>query len=149
MTHLYAELRAASDAAILAMQHAARHARDAHARAELLRHMHTTAAQPGADVNSVTREWLDAWGMSDWPDVRAEAARFTTAVLAYASGTDQADQALRAALAGLDSVLATQGTTLAEQMAWRSRCAHGWWRDVAPEPPGMPFWTKGCPPDCL
>lgn len=150
MPHLATELQAEAAQAIVAMQDAARRARHLHARAELLRHMHTTAAKPGADVESVVREWMHAWGMEDWPEVAAEARRFTAAILAYAGHPDDAaDQAVRDSLAALDAALAAQGTTLSDQMAWRSRCAHAWWAAIAPQPPARPFWDAGCPADCL
>ena len=146
MTHLYAELKSQADTAIVDMQDAARHARHLHARAELLRHMHGTAAKPGATVDSVTGEWMRAWGMAHWPEVTAEARRFTQAFLAYtATPTDAADGAIRDAAAALDAALAAQGTTLSDQMAARSRCAHAWWGAVAG---AAPFWTAGCPEDC-
>ena len=111
--------------------------------------MHTTASKPGADVDGVTHEWLAAWGLAEWTGIAAEARRFTAAILVYTHPSDEADLAVRETLAALDEAFAAQGTTLADQMAWRSRCAHGWWGDVAPEPPGQPIWTKDCLPDCL
>ena len=57
--------------------------------------------------------------------------------------------------------LAASGTTLADEMAWRSECAHGWWAMVRPPPPGLPlrpsvplpdlsrpFWANRCAPHC-
>lgn len=149
-THLHAELQTEAAEAIATMQDAARRARHLHARAELLRHMHTTAAKPGADVDSVVHEWMQAWGMTGWPEVATEARRFTAAILAYAAAPDDAaDRAVRDSMAALEVALAAQRTTLSDQMAWRSRCAHGWWAAVAPLPPAQPFWEAGCPADCL
>ena len=139
---LYEELRTQSGAAIAAMQAAALHARSLHARAELLRHMLSTAAKPGANLDSVTHEWMAAWKMTDWPEVAAEARRFTEAVLAGH------DPAIRTSFAALEAALVLHGTTLADEMAWRSRCAHGWWAAVAPQA-GAPFWEQACPEDCL
>ena len=66
MPHLVEELRAEAEAAIAAMREAALAARHLHARAELMRHMLTTARKvkdrPKADaVETVVREWMDAW----------------------------------------------------------------------------------------
>ena len=73
-------------------------------------------------------------------------------------------QAIHDTTVALDAALARHGTTLADQMAWRSQCAHGWWDLVAPSPPdlpnrpdrpgvpthqpGTPFWQVGCAPHC-
>ena len=40
--------------------------------------------------------------------------------------------------AALDEALAREGTSISEQMAWRSQCAHGWWELVAPTPADLP-----------
>ena len=70
-----------------------------------------------------------------------------------------ADGALRAAWDGLEAACAATRASVADRMAWRSMCAHGWWADIRPAPPGegradtawpdAPFWTKGCLPQCL
>ena len=54
--------------------------------------------------------------------------------------------------------LSAAGTTLADQMAWRSSCAHGWWGDVRPAPAeggystlahrAESLWDRGCAPHC-
>src|SRR4051794_25129872 len=133
--HLTDEALAEADAAIAAMRQAARHARTVHARAELLRHMRGTAAKTGADEARVAREWMQAWGLQDWPEVAAEMRRFAAAFCRYgAEPSDDADQEVRAATAALEQALLQRGTTLADEMAWRSACAHGWWEAVSPRP---------------
>ena len=158
--HLTDEALAEADAAISLMRDAARHARAVHARAELLRHMRGTASKPGADETTVAREWMQAWGMQDWPEVATEMHRFTAAFCRYAAErSDAADQAVRTATAALEHALTQRGTTLADQMAWRSHCAHGWWSAVTPPPPqypqrpgipgpAQPFWESGCAARC-
>ena len=149
MTHLVDEAQAEARAAIRAMQGAARHARAVHARAELLRHMRTTAQKPGADPARVAAEWMQAWGMQDWPAVASEMRRFSAAFCAYASAPDDAtDRAVRDATAGLEVALQGMGTTLADEMATRSECRHGWWAAVQPAAPGQPFWMDGAAPHC-
>lgn len=164
------ELQAEAEAAIERMREAAREARRVHARAELLRHMRTTARkvkdQPReAAVAQVVREWMHAWGMGGGalagcePQMRA----FTAAVCAAADDPGGgADGAVRGATAALERALAARGGSLADEMAWRSECAHGWWELVEPTPaelarpdrrlpqpaPGQPFWEVGCPPHC-
>jgi hypothetical protein len=72
--------------------------------------------------------------------------------------SNRADRALREAFAALEHACVTNGTTLADEMAWRSGCSHGWWNDVRPSPKGdypersrrsEPLWERGCPPECL
>ena len=69
-----------------------------------------------------------------------------------------------ALIAALDAALANQNTSISEQMAYRSQCAHRWWELVAPTPadlPGakprlsmpelkssVPFWENGCADFC-
>jgi hypothetical protein len=71
---------------------------------------------------------------------------------------------VRSAAQALDAALARENTSVADQMAWRSRCAHGWWAAVEPVPetlPGRterptvpplpddrPFWDAGCAEQC-
>lgn len=68
---------------------------------------------------------------------------------------------MRDALSSLDAALEGAGMTLADQMAWRSECAPGWWALVAPAPAGIEtqppiphldpaksFWETGCAPHC-
>ncbi|MEX2520419.1 MAG: hypothetical protein WD969_13930 [Paracoccaceae bacterium] len=158
------ELRAEAEDAITEMRAAALTARRTHARAELLRHMQSTGAKVkdlplDEAVVAVTDEWMRAWRLEEqaYPEVATEMRGFTAAccALARAPGADT-DAALRAALAALDEALVRAGMTLADQMAWRSECAHDWWALVAPAPAGIvkdgrerqPFWEAGCPPHC-
>ena len=172
MTHFVEELREEAGAAIAAMREAALSARHLHARAELMRHMLTTArkvaAKPQAEaVEAVVREWLDAWNLDrhDWPHIAREMESFTAAFHNYANDpSDTHDARLREACAALDEALAREGTSISQQMAFRSQCAHGWWELVAPTPadlpgakprPSMPaprsdapFWEAGCADFC-
>ena len=166
MTHLVEELRREAEADIAAMRDAARRARDAHARAELMRHMLMTAGKvvqrPSADaVRFIVDHWLEAWHLerASWPHV-TEMEAFATAFHAYAGApTDAHDAAVRATCAKLETVFTAAGMPIADQMAWRSVCAHGWWAQVHPAPPGRgrqdrdwpdrPFWERGCLPECL
>ena len=164
---LVAQMAAAADAAMAAMQDSALRARDLHARAELMRHMATTAAKALTGGNGdaaavVAREWMQAWALGDGTAGLDDAARgFVTAHLDAAAGVPGADLALAGALDTLDGALAALGTTLADQMAWRSECAHGWWAMVRPPSPGLPlrpsvplpdlsrpFWANQCAPHC-
>lgn len=172
MTHFVEELQSEAEAAILKMRDAAEAARTLQARAELMRHMRTTASKvmnrPREDaVVSVVKEWMAAWqlGQDAYGDIAEELRRFTTAFCAYADDpSDAADHDIRAAAAVLEAALERQGTTLADQMAWRSECAHAWWALVRPVPPDLPgrrsrpgvpridedrpFWESGCAPHC-
>ena len=160
MMHLVDEAKAEAAEAIRAMQAAALHARAVHARAELLRHMRATAAKPGIDEATVAQEWMQAWGMADWPEVAGEMRGFVAAFCAYAAEPSAVtDGAVRAATAALEAALAVRGTTLADEMAWRSECAHGWWGAVRAAPDGyaarrsvpgvaVPFWAAGAAARC-
>lgn len=172
MPHFVEELRVEAEAAIARMQEAAIAARRSHARAELMRHMLTTAgkvaAKPKAEaVETVVREWMDAWNLdrSDWPHIAREMQAFTEAFHDYANApSDAHDARIRASCAALDEALMREGTSIAEQMAFRSQCAHGWWELVEPVPadlPGRkerpsvpkprsdrPFWDAGCAAFC-
>lgn len=172
MAHLVEELRAEAEQAIAAMRVAAERARVAHARAELLRHMVATAAKNAgrprdAAIEAVVAEWLGAWHLdrTAWPHVEAEITRLTGACYDYATApAGDADTRVRAAWRALEAALEAGGTTLADQMAWRSMCAHGWWELVKPTPsdlpgrtdrptvprhaPGTPFWATACAPQC-
>lgn len=165
MSHLFEESRDEAEAAIAGMRQAALRARALHARAELLRHMRTTAekarGRPRDEaVTLVVREWLNAWRLEGSGDPGLEAAMltFTGAVLAYVDEPDAGQDAkLRAAIASLEGCFEAQGTTLADQMAWRSECRHGWWSMVCPMPgeaqgrtatSPAPFWEMGCPERC-
>ena len=86
MTHFVEELRAEAEQAIAAMRAAAEAARVGHARAELLRHMVTTAARNTdrpreAAVEAGVTEWLGAWHLdrAAWPHVEREMTRLTEA----------------------------------------------------------------------
>ena len=77
---------------------------------------------------------------------------------------DGNDAALRRACDALDAVLARENTSISDQMAFRSQCAHRWWELVVPVPsdlPGAkprpsvpeldgqaPFWQSGCAGFC-
>ena len=165
--------QATAHAAIVAMREAAIHARALHARAELMRHMLTTARkvidQPlDAAVDKVTGEWMAAWQLAadGYPEIATEMRAFTLACCSYARVPSEAnDAAFRISADKLDAAFAGIGTSLADQMAWRSECAHGWWELVAPTPadlpgrkeragvpkpkPGEPLWDCGCAPHCL
>lgn len=172
MPHFVEELRGDAEAAIAAMRHAALAARHVHARAELMRHMLTTArkvaAKPkGEAVETVVREWMDAWNLDrhDWPHIAREMESFTAAFHDYANDpSDAHDAALRANCTALDQALEREGTSISDQMAFRSQCAHRWWELVAPTPvdlsgakprpsmpalrPDAPFWEAGCADFC-
>ncbi len=166
MPHLVEDLQDQAAHAITAMRNAALAARSLHARAELMRHMRLTAAKsrdrPRAEaVRAVVDEWLGAWGLArdTWPHVGAMDA-LTVAFHDYVRDpSDAKDKAVRAALDTIEAAFAQAGLPLDDQMAWRSICAHGWWADVKPAPPGRgradrvdpgrPFWDKACRPECL
>jgi hypothetical protein len=166
MSHLVDELKARAEANIAAMRDAALRARDTHARAELMRHMLMTAnavkSRPAADaVRFIVDHWLEAWDLSreSWPHVE-EMEAFAGAFHAYAiTPTDANDNAVRSTCIRLEVAFVGAGMPIADQMAWRSICAHGWWAQVLPPPPGkgrpdrawpaQPFWDDGCLPDCL
>lgn len=172
MPHFVEDLRRDAEAAIAAMREAALSARHIHARAELMRHMLTTARKVAAKskaeaVETVVREWMDAWNLDrhEWPHIAREMESFTAAFHDYANEpSDAHDAALRLSCTALDEALAREGTSISEQMAFRSQCAHRWWELVAPTPadlpgaklrPSMPaprsdapFWEAGCADFC-
>lgn len=173
MPHFVDDLQQQADAAIARMRAAALEARHVHARAELMRHMLTTARKmrdaprPQA-VDKVVSEWMDAWHLDreQWRHVAREMEAFTAAFLDYCNEvSDDADSRLRASCALLDAALAQEATTISDQMAWRSQCAHRWWELVVPTPtdlpeakprPDMPtldtaapFWASGCAGLCV
>lgn len=166
MPHLVEDLQAQAAQAIAAMREAAIAARSLHARAELMRHMRLTAAKSRdvpreQAVRAVVDEWLFAWSLSreTWPHVAAMEA-LTVAFHDYVRDpSDAKDAAVRRALEVIERAFTAAGSPLDDQMAWRSMCAHGWWSDVRPAPPGRgradrvdppaPFWEKGCKPECL
>jgi len=172
MPHVVDEMLHEAEAAIAAMREAALRARVLHARAELVRHMRSTAAKlsarPRAEAAAlVSGEWMKAWHLDGhgYADIADDVRRFAEAFVQDAQGTGPAtEQAIRDAIGGLDAAFAQHGTTLADQMAWRSQCAHGWWDLVVPSPtdlpnrpngpgvprhqPGTPFWKAGCAAHC-
>ena len=166
MRHLVDELKARADEQIATMRDAALRARDTHARAELVRHMLMTAShvktKPTAEaVAFIVGHWLEAWSLSreSWPHV-GEMEAFAAAFHAYAVTPSHAnDDAVRATCVRLELAFVSAGMPIADQMAFRSVCAHGWWAHVRPRPPGVgrrepgapdrPFWELGCRPECL
>ncbi|MCC6718808.1 MAG: hypothetical protein IT555_13065 [Acetobacteraceae bacterium] len=172
MPHVVDDMLDEAQLAIAAMRAAAVRARALHARAELMRHMRATAAsladRPLAEAAAlVAGEWMKAWHLDDgaYTGIAADIRLFTEAFVRDAHGSTRAtQQAILDTTAALDAALARHGTTLADQMAWRSQCAHGWWELVAPSPPDLPnrpdrpgvprqrpgaaFWTAGCAAHC-
>jgi hypothetical protein len=172
MRNFIDELQAEAGDAVEAMKTAALRARCVHACAELMRHMLLTARKVrtlprDTAVATVVREWMTAWHLDDdaYPEVASEMRVFTAAFCAFAEAeSDEADLALRQAAGALEDALGRAGTTLADQMAWRSECAHGWWELVAPTPEDLPgrtersaipgvrkgqaFWEAGCASHC-
>lgn len=174
MPHFVDQLQAEAVQAMAAMREAAIAARHIHARAELMRHMRTTARKfmhkpRAAAVEAVVAEWMEAWHLprGEWPHIAREMGRFTQAFHDYAHDpSDAADAVVRTACEALDAALAREGTTISDQMAFRSMCAHGWWDMVVPTPaalpgraerPGIPqwqagqafsFWEAGCAEQC-
>jgi hypothetical protein len=169
MTDIVDALLAEAEAAMAEMRAAALRARALHARAELMRHMRGTAAKMrGRPLNEaaalVAREWMKAWQLDDaaYANVSTPVARFTRAFCFDALASTDATQAeILAAMTGLDTALSTLGTSIADQMAWRSECAHAWWDLVVPAPADVPdrasvpllrngvaFWENGCAERC-
>jgi hypothetical protein len=161
------ELQHDAERAIAAMKSAAITARQAHAKAELVRHMLTTARKvrdlPRAEaIETVVGEWMRAWHLDRdaWPHVAREMEALTGAFYDYArAASPEGDGRIREAHEALKAVIETPDLALEDHMAWRSRCAHGWWNLVRPAPdalrrpkesaPDAPFWMQGCPRDCL
>ncbi len=159
MPHPVDEHLELAERAISAMQATALAARIAHARAELLRHMRTTARKMiGQPVEvaaaKVCGEWMKAWGLDvgAYPALADDIRGFAAAFCSDAAGSTPATQAaIAVALGKLESGFVATGTTLSDQMAFRSECAHGWWEAVVPKPEKSDsgaFWTRGCPPHC-
>ena len=172
MPHIVDQLQAEAATAIAAMRDAALFARRLHARAELLRHMQQTAAkladQPAEQaIERVVREWMQAWHIDTerYVELLGDVRRFAAAFCSDARGSTPATQAdIREATEALDAALVSHGTSIADQMAWRSQCAHGWWDMVVPTPldlpgraerpgiprfqPGLAFWEIGCAERC-
>lgn len=166
MNDLTTELKLAADAEMAAAREAALRARTTHARAELMRHMMLTTAKStdrprDQSIALVVDEWLDAWQRSrqNYPYVARMEALSGMCYDALRAPGPATDSAVRAAFAALERACAANGTTLADEMAWRSGCSHGWWSDVRPSPPGPEYcerarrgeslWERGCPPHCL
>lgn len=165
-------LLAEADEEIARMREVAFSARALHARAELARHMRTTAAKLASRpleeaITLVSGEWMKAWGLdaAGYPEIAADMISFTRAFCVNARSATAGTQAdVADAIAALDTAFRRIGTSLADQMAFRSECAHGWWSDVVaipadiatlrksppppPRLPGAPFWTAGAPPHC-
>jgi hypothetical protein len=162
MSHIVDRLQQAAVDAVALMREAALRAREAHARAELLRHMRGTAAkfagQPDDEaVARIAGEWMQAWGLSEdgFPGLADHFRAFTAAFARDSQAPSAASsEAIGAALAALEAALGVTGMTLADQMAFRSECAHGWWAMVVPVPddlpgrrdrPSVPAWREGTP----
>jgi hypothetical protein len=166
MTDFTEELREAAQADIAAAHHAALRARAMHARAELMRHMMLTTAKSTdrsreESVRLVTDEWLDAWGRdrTNYPYAALMEALSGACYDALKSPSVETDKRVREAFAALEGACISHGTTLADEMAWRSGCSHIWWGDVRPAP-NLPeyrerarrseaLFDRGCPPECL
>jgi hypothetical protein len=172
MSHPVDDLLAEAEAAIERMKAAAIEARHLHARAELARHMRTTAAKlahlPLARAaEAIAAEWMKAWALDEaaYAALGDRIAAFALAFSQDARGSTAATMAaVSDALAGLEAGFAAAGTSLSDEMAFRSECAHGWWRLVVPQPPEarnperdaripspephQPFWTAGPQPHC-
>jgi hypothetical protein len=165
MAFLGDELRVQAEAAMAKMRETAIVAREAHARAELLRHMLWTAGMMkqhprDAAIAKIVDEWLAAWALdrtsSHVKDMEALSAAFLDHALAPSAATDRT---IRTVFEKLERSFAGAGLPVADQMAWRSGCAHAWWAQVKPAPagkgrtdrswPARPFWEEGCPPHCL
>lgn len=166
MNDFTSELRLAAEHDIAAARHAALRARAMHSRAELMRHMMLTTAKSthesrDTSIRLVTDEWLDAWrrDRANYPYVAQMEALSGACYDALTSPSPQTDAAVREAFAALETACAAHGTTIADEMAWRSGCSHTWWGDVHPAP-NLPeyreraqrseaLWERGCPRECL
>jgi len=158
--HPVDELLAEAEAAMAEMRAAALKAVKLHARAELMRHMRATAAKvrgrPRDEaVAFVVHEWMAAWGIQEsaYPGLEQEMRRFTAAFCA--------DDQIAPAIHALEVAFVAVGLDLADQMTWRSTCAHRWWLLINPAPEDMttpaavpdldesrPFWETTCTPKC-
>ena len=158
MPHIVDDLLNEAQVAVAQMREAALRARTLHARAELLRHMRGTAAKNAGRPDTRARiadEWMRAWGLGAdaYPDLAAPFRAFAEAFCVDAEAPSAASSAaIGAALEALEAALVGTGTTLADQMAFRSHCAHGWWEMVVPVPADLPHgeryadvpvWRKG------
>ena len=173
MTHPVDELAAEAEVAIARMKTAALEARYLHARAELARHMRTTAnrmiALPVEEAAArISAEWMKAWALDSeaYPAIAGQVAGFTMAFCLDARGsTPDTRAAIHQALERLEAGFAVMDTTLSDEMAFRSECAHGWWNGVVPIPAALrqaerfrlmpragddqPWWTASARPHCL
>jgi len=166
MNDFTTELKHDADAAMSSAREASLQARTMHARAELMRHMMLTTAKSAdrprvESVRLVVDEWLDAWlcTRATYPYVQHMEALAGACYDALRSPGEEADRRVRETFADLEHACVANGTTLADEMAWRSGCAHGWWADVHPAPDApeyrpearrdTPLWQRGCPPHCL
>lgn len=171
MTHPVDECLAEADAAVARMKEAAIAARHLHARAELMRHMRTTArkvvSHPLDEAAAlVSHEWMKAWSLDAgaYPELAHDVTAFTAAFCADARGsTAQTQATIRDAVVALEAGFRQTGTSLSDQMAFRSECAHGWWQSIVPVPVELqaterrsipraeehtPFWSAGAQPHC-
>lgn len=166
MTDYTTELAREARADIAAARDASRRARATHARAELMRHMMMTTAKSmcearAVSVRLVTDEWIDAWQRTrdNYPFV-AQMEALSGACYDWLHAKDAAtDAAVRRAFEALDAACRAHGTTIADEMAWRSGCSHLWWGDIGPAPDKAEYrdrarrldalWDRGCPPECL
>ena len=165
MTDFTAELKHAADAEMASAREATMRARTLHARAELMRHMMLTTAKSAdraraESIKRVVDEWLDAWQRTrqNYPHVAMMEGLAGACYDALRAPSNKTDRALREAFAALEHACVEHGTTLADEMAWRSGCSHGWWSDVRPAPDGPynersrrseSLWERGCPTHCL
>ncbi len=170
MSHIVDDLLNEAQAAIAQMREAALRARVLHARAELMRHMRGTASRNAghpAAAAKIADEWMRAWGLGGdaYADLTTPFRTFAEAFRTDAeSATASSSEAIGKALDALEAALAGAGTTVADQMAFRSHCAHGWWEMVVPIPSevsrdgryadvpewrkGVAFWDVTCPARC-
>ncbi len=86
--HFVEQLRSEAEAAVAEMKRSARSARDAHARAELMRHMLGTARKAkdkprNEAIDTIVGEWMKAWHLSanDWPHLAMRNAHLYRGVL--------------------------------------------------------------------
>jgi len=166
MKDFTSDLKHAADTDIAAAREAALRARAMHARAELMRHMMLTTAKSthktrGESIALVVDEWLDAWqrGRDNYPYVAQMEALSGACYDALKAPSAAADNAVREAFAAMERACVAHGSTLADEMAWRSGCSHLWWGDVRPAPNlpeyrerarrSEPLWERGCPKECL
>jgi hypothetical protein len=166
MNDFETELRREAQDAIAAAREATLRARRSHARAELMRHMILTTAKSAdrprkESVALVTDEWLDAWrrDRGNYPFVAQMEALAGACYDALRAPGPATDVAVRSTFATLEAACEARRTTLADEMAWRSGCSHGWWGDVRPAPASAEYrdlarradalWERGCAPECL